>query len=208
MFTFNFTLKIIPMRSFSLFLCCCFCILSLSAQTEKKDHFHVPAPIKFNSGQYYLSDSYHPETYYYKQEYLPKGEHADKFNTMVTIDVLIGNLTVKDAIMQKISEIEAMKKSDPVARYETFEHPESGEYMLDFMLSQSEGEMATLVEWNVYRYTTYTDKAGQKGVLLFAYTRRGYGDGIKSFFENLKANRMTMINMLGAYKLPVIQVSK
>jgi hypothetical protein len=181
-------------------------VTSLHGQGNKKDYYHVPQPIKFDNKQYYLSDSYHPQDNYYKQEYIPKGETADRFNTMVTIDVLIGNQSVKDMVTQKVAELETVQKTNPVVHYKVYEHPEKGEYILDFVLSEGEPNIS-VVEWNTYRYTSYKDKSGKKGVMLFAYSWRGYDSEVKSFFEKLKTKRMDYVNMIGAYTLPVIQLS-
>jgi len=181
------------------------CSLLAGAQ-GKKDYYHIPLPIKINSQQYFLSDSYHPQDNYYKQEYIPKGENADKFNSMVTVDVLTGAQSMKDIVTQKAAEIENIKATDPVAHYELFEQSEKGEYMLDFLLSSS-NEGSLFVEWNVYRYTTYTDKAGKKGVLLFANSWRAYGDDVNKFLTDLKTKRMPVINMMGAYKIPAVQLN-
>jgi len=122
---------------------------SLFAQ-GKKDYIHMPGPVKFENALYYLSDSYHPEAYYYKQEYIPKGETADKFNSMITIDVLIADVSVKDVVTQKVSELEEMKKTNPVVNYKVYEQTDKGEYMLDFLISQNADGNVQIVEWNLY----------------------------------------------------------
>lgn len=182
-------------------------VQSATGQGNKIDRFHIPMPIKFENSSYYLSDSYHPESYYYKQEYIPKGESADHFNSMVTIDVVIADVSVKDVVDQKINEIQAMQKTDPIVKYELMEHPEKGEYMLDFLMSQTVDGRVLIVEWNLYRYKVYTTKSGKKGVLLFAYSLRGYEGKTKDFLISLKTKRPQIDKSMGEYKLPDFQIS-
>ena len=183
-------------------------VLSVHGQGNKNEYYNIVLPIKFDNKQYYLSDSYHPQDNYYKQEYIQKGESADKFSTMIIIDILIGNQSAKEMAMQKVAEIEKIKKMNPVVRYELYENPKIDEYMLDFLLSVSEGDRISIVEWNVYRYTPYTDKSGKKGIMLFAYSWRGYGNDVTSFFNSLKKERTNYVNMISGYQLPVIQLNK
>ncbi len=180
---------------------------SLFAQ-GKKDYLHVPGPLKFENTFYFLSDSYHPEEYYYKQEYIPKGESADKFISMITIDVLTVDMTVKDVVTKKIEEIKEMQKTDPIVKYELYEQSEKGEYMLDFLLSQTVNGHVQIIEWNLYRYKLYSDQNGKKGVILYAYTMRGYESKTKEFLTKLKENRKKFDDAFGVYKIPAIQINK
>ena len=180
--------------------------LSAYGQGNAKDYFHVP-PITFEKKAYFLSDAYHPQDIYYKQEYIPKGETADQFNSMVTIDLLTADIAVKDMVAKKVGELEELKKNDPVAKYQLIENSEKGEYILDFLVTQTVGDKVGIVEWNVYRYKAYTYAPGKTGVLLFAYTKRGYGDGITKFFSTLKTDRAEITEHMTAYKLPDIKLS-
>ncbi len=62
------------------------------AQTAKsaKDYLHIPGPIAFENHAYNLSWSAHPAANFYKQEYIANGDQADKFKSMVLIDVVTG----------------------------------------------------------------------------------------------------------------------
>ena len=68
-----------------------------------------------------------------------------------------------------------MKATNPLVNYEMFQ--KNGEYLLDFLLSANaaDGKTVDIVERNVYRYKTFTDKSGKKGILLFAVSVRSYG---------------------------------
>ena len=82
--------------------------------------------------------------------------------------------------------------------------------MIDFLLSEDEpdGNHLKLVERNLYRYQQFTDKSGQKGILLFATSIRSYGHDIYSFFADLKKHRTDMIVKVGDFAIPTITITK
>lgn len=138
---------------------------------------------------------------YYKQEYIRAKDSLDKFNKMITIDILISDLAAKDVVSKKIKEIEALKSKDPIANYQVIENEQTGEFLLDFLMSND-----NLYEWNAYRYKTLTTNKG-KAVLLFAYTFRSFEGAelnLDNFFPYLKKNRTTLIEKVAAYTLPAI----
>ena len=178
------------------------------SQDNVKNYYHIPETLTFDSLQYKLAASYHPNDVYYKQEYIPAGEVADHFNKMIVIDFVVTDLLVKDMLERKVEELTERKKTDPVVNYEVMENAAKGEYILDFILSDGQGNKLNIVERNVYRYKSYTDKVGHKGVLLFGISQRGYGNGITSFFNRLKISRTDDINKTGAYTVPDIEIDK
>jgi hypothetical protein len=179
-------------------------------QTTKTvtDYLGLTKPISFDNVSYNLVWTTHPTDNYYKQEYLAEDDTLEKFKKLVTVDVLVGKIKLKDVVASKIAELEKMKATNPVVNYQTFE--KGGEVMLDFLLSQNtpDGKYLSIVERNVYRYKTVTDKTGQKAVLLFAVSDRVYGDDIDKFFSNLKENRFDLINAVGAFDIPEITITK
>jgi hypothetical protein len=166
-----------------------------------KEYLSVPGPVEFNKTMYSLSWSSHPNNAYYKQEYLPSGEKSETFSKMMMIEAFAGELTPKDAMMNKVSELDERKKTDPVTNYQFIENRATGEYILDFVISSND-----IVEWNAYRYTTLKDKAAGKGIVLFAYSRRAYGKATTGFLKALKAERVKDINTLANYKIPEIKI--
>ena len=186
-----------------------FLTTSSFAQTAKpRDYLGVPGPVVFNKISYNLAWTSHPSDNYYKAEYLSKGDTLEHFQKLVMLDLIVGKMSVKDVVAIKIAELKKLKEANPVINYETFE--KNGEIMLDFLMSENtaDGKYLSIVERNVYRYKTVTDKNGQQGVLLFAVSERDYGDDIDQFFPNLKAHRFDLINAVGAFKLPEIVVAK
>jgi hypothetical protein len=179
--------------------------LSLNAQDKVNDYLSIPGPIKIDNKIYNLAWSSHPNENYYKQEYLGKSEKIEKYNSLIMIDFVKGDFKIEDVIDQKVSELEKIKQSNPIVNYKTYEN--NGEYILDFILTENskDGEVILIAERNVYRYRLIAD-GKNKGVLLFGVSERGYKENIENFFTNLKDNSSKLIEAVGNYELPNIEL--
>ena len=171
-----------------------------------KDYFAVPGPLEFNKVAYQLAWSSHPNATYYKQEYLPAGEKTERYSNMLLLEVATGEFSLQQVVKAKTAELDQRKKSDPVTNYSLIQNPNTGEYMLDFVLSQGEGANS-IVEWNVYRYAKLKDKSGKQGVQLMAYSRRAYGTAGTAFLQQLKTTRPTDIKTMAVYKMPELKLA-
>jgi hypothetical protein len=171
-----------------------------------KDYFNIPG-LAFSKINYNLSWSAHPSDNYYKQEYLSANEKSETFTKMMMIEAVTGDISLPNAVKAKINELEQRKKTDPLANYQVIQNPATGEYILDFIMSQSAGGKTAVAEWNAYRYMQLINTAGKKGILLFAYSRRSYGDAVPGFLKALKTERLNDINVLSAYKMPAIKIT-
>lgn len=178
---------------------------SLHAQNTTIDYLSIPGPIKMDNKTYNLVWSSHPNENYYKQEYLSSNEKIEKYNTLALIEFVKGDFDLKDIVDQKVSELEKMKQSNPVVNYKTYEN--KGEYIVDFLMSENskDGKEILIAERNIYRYKVITVN-GSKGVLLFAISERGYKENMDQFFNNLKNNSTHLIEVVGNYKLPDVQL--
>ena len=181
------------------------------AQIKKPatDFVGVQGPILFDSKSYYLNWSSHPTANFYKQEYLVKGDKEGKYKTMILIDAITDRQQLKDIVNAKVAELKKMKESNPIINYEIIQNPQTGEYMLDFLLTANETDGSiNIIERNVYRYKTFTDKAGNKTVMLFGVSTRAYGaTAANQFLVILKANRKALINKVSQFKIPDLNIS-
>jgi len=197
------------MRFFAVVLFAVSSGFALLAQPDKpvKEYLGVTGPVVFDTKSYNLNWSSHPADNYYKQEYLVKGENADKFKSMMMMEVLIGNNNLKDIVAAKIAELKKIKETNPVAQYESFNNTSTGEYMIDFLLTANDanGEISVM-ERNVYRYKTITDKAGKKAILLFAMSTRSYGREVDGFLASLKTTKSDLVNKVAKFNIPAIKV--
>ncbi len=177
------------------------------ANKAATDYLTVPGPISFEQKVFNLNWSSHPSANFYKQEYIPKGESANEYKTMLLLDVLTGGTTVKDAVANKLAELKQMKAVNPMVKYSVINNPGTGEYLLDFVLTaNAPNGTVNIAERNVYRYKSFANKAGQKGVVLFGVSTRGYGAGIAAFFASLKSNQNDLVKKVTAFKVPEITI--
>jgi cobalamin-dependent methionine synthase I len=176
--------------------------------TAVKDYLGVPGPVIIGGASYNISWSSHPAANYYKQEYILKGDDVNRFSKMMMLEAVVSeSIKPQDALAGKVAELKERKKTDVFVNYQTLANTAKGEYMLDFLLSDGPAAAPNVVEWNVYRYKSFTDKNGHKGLVLFAISMRAYGDKIKPFLASLKDTRTKTINTIAGYEVPPITIA-
>jgi hypothetical protein len=163
------------------------------------EYLGVNGPFKIGDYTFHLRWSSHPAENYYKQEYVPSIYDLEKYIQMVMVEVAIGKMKPKDAMEDKIKEIESRKATDKLATYTASTDPKTGDPILEFTLSENYPGDGAIAEWNLYRYVPYTGPDGKKGLLLFAFSRRGYGVKADPFLgevsrdsQKFKANFMVL----------------
>src|SRR4030095_2262272 len=159
-----------------------------STNTNVHDYFNVPGPIRFNNQDFLLSWSSNPSPNYFKHEYIPQGTDPEKYNEMIMLELLLGDVNMDAIVEGKINELNARKATDPMVKYESTTDSKSGEKHFSFLLSAGD-EANKVLEWNFYRYLPYKAPSGKKGVSLFAYSKRAYGADTKNFMDDLFKNR-------------------
>jgi len=171
------------------------------------DFLSIGEQIEFNGEKYNLEWSSNPSTNYYKQEYLRENDNnLNKYNKMMIIEAIKGDLTVDQAAGVKIQDLENLKKKNPVVNYLRFDNEKTKETMIDFVVSDG----AYIYEWNVYRYQQQKNKK-DKYMVLYAYSYRDSlndNNDLKKFFEHIKENRKDIINKVGNLKLPKVKTEK
>ncbi|UXN72659.1 hypothetical protein N8D56_15590 [Devosia sp. A8/3-2] len=169
-----------------------------SAQT---DAIGAPGPIIFENVEFAPARTSHPDETYFKQEYVPAGQTVEQFEDMFMIDVLTNGTTPAAAAAAMVQSLDRRKGSDPVINYDIIRNEQTGEIILDFLLSDSSsGTM--IVEWNAYRYAPL-----ENGTVLYAISRRGYGeDGAGALLAGLKERRQSAINTLAQMDVPEISL--
>ena len=188
----------------SIFAILLFITPMVHAQTKATDYIGLPGPIVFSGVSYSLSWSSHPNATFYKQEYLAKGENPDRYKTMLMFDAVTG-VKIEDAVGTKINELKQMKQTNPIVNYKVLKN--NGEFILDFILSQNGANgKSEIVERNVYRYKTVTDKGGKKAVLLFGVSTRSYGSEVDRFLRDLKVTSSDLVNKVAAFTMPAVSL--
>jgi hypothetical protein len=178
------------------------CSMTPAQAQDVTDYLGVPGPITVGDTDYVLAWSSNPQPGYYKQEYLPEGAIADSYESMVMVEFLVTDAAITDVVGAQASMVEQRKGSDPVANYAVFDHPENGEYLLDFLLSAKDENGEFILEWNGYRYVE-GELEGKRGSMLFAISERAYGDAAsEAFLRNLRDFKAQHLLELTQAELP------
>lgn len=168
------------------------------------DYLNTGNEIIFENEKYNLVWSSNPSPNYYKQEYLSSKDSLEKFKKLILIEAIVGKTDPKSAADIKVAELKKLKQIDPMVNFDLFE--KNGEIMLDFIVSNKIPD-SEVIERNVYRYKTFTDKNSKEGVLLFGVCERAYGNDITNFLTELKAKRFDVPNAAGSFQIPQITIS-
>ncbi len=180
-------------RIISLVLAMC----SLTCMAQVTDYLKIGNTIKFNKENYTLGWSSHPNDGYYIQEYFPKGEKPETFKKMFTINVLVAEgITPQLAAQAKCTELDNRKKTDNCCHYKKYENKKSGEYMIDFLVSNGEkGKEPTVVEFNLYRYKAIKVN-GKNAIQLSFYSQRAYNADVYNLLSKLVDIRTDVLSKM------------
>lgn len=182
-------------------------LLSLyTIHVDVTDRIGIKGPLSFGNTQLELAWSSKPNTDYYIQEYIPKGEEVERFNQMLTIYVLTKNVSPESELQQKVNWLIERKKSDAICNYQVSTSPDGKEFILDFLVGEHKDGKMTIVEFNVYRYKII-ELQGHNALLVSAYSKRSYGANITPFLTNLGADRNTCLNEMISFKLPNLNIA-
>jgi hypothetical protein len=181
-------------------------VLSLSTiLTDVTDRLGIRGPLTFGNSQLELAWSDKPNKNYYIKEYIPKGEQVESFNQMLTIYLLTKDVSAESELHQKVNWLIERKKSDAICNYQISKSPDGKEFILDFLVGKSKDGKMTIVEFNVYRYKNI-EIEGQNALLVSAYSKRGYGNGITPFLSTLRADRNLYLNEMISFSLPSLKI--
>ena len=194
------------------------CLLSLLAlsrcshgQTQKEtvNFLGIRGPITVQKEVYQLVWSSHPDASLYKHEYLAAGDRFPNYRSMVTIDFVLTESTVDQAVATKIRQLEGLKTTNPVVNYEVIGNKTTGDRIIDCLIGQTAAdERNSLMERDVFRYKAIKLKSGQRGILLFAFSVRKYGDAIKPFLIKMKADKPLLVSEVAKLPMPEINLAK
>jgi hypothetical protein len=181
-------------------------LLSFTSSDKVEERLGVKGPLTFNDTKFNLIWSDKPSDIYYIQEYLPDGEKVESFNEMLTIHFFDVDVKLENVVQQKIQELLTRKKTDPVCNYQVTESPDGKEFIVDFLLGESKGDKMSIVEFNIYRYKQIEFGRKGKGIIVYAYSKRSYGDSITSFFQTLGGERVKYLNEMISAEVPRVEL--
>lgn len=176
-------------------------------QKPAVNYLGIPGPLVFRGKNYQLTWSAHPDATLYKQEYLAAGDALPNYKSMITIDFVVSEATVDDAVRAKLRDLDQLKKTLNV-NFEVISDPTTGEKIVDCLLGQTAAdETKSIYEHDVYRFKAVTAKSGQKGIVLYALSTRAYGKDITPFLTKLKKERKGIVSDVAKVTLPEIAVT-
>jgi len=162
---------------------------------EVTDYLGVPGPIAFDGQDYALAWSSQPSPDYTKQEYVPEGQSPESFESMIMVEFLAADMGPLDMAKAQVDTLNARKATDPLVNMDLIQNEQTGEVLLDFIVSSKDGAGEYIVEWNAYRYANVENADGKQGGMLFAISHRAYGNAASEAF----------LGGLGDFKGPKIQ---
>ncbi|WP_338648150.1 hypothetical protein V5J73_05425 [Flavobacterium sp. KS-LB2] len=170
------------------------------------DRIGVPGPLIFNSKDFNFSWSDKPNETYYIQEYFPKKQSAENYKEMLTIHLFVTDLTLNDAVDQKIEELNIRKQTDITCNYKANYSPDKKEIIVDFVLSDMKNNIINTAEFNIYRYKQIDLDNNKKGILIFAYTKRNDKNSVDYFFNNLGDIRKKSLKTMISIEMPKVKI--
>jgi hypothetical protein len=188
-------------------------LISLSGYGQEKkstvNYLGIQGPIVVEKTPYRLAWSSHPDASLYKQEYLATGDGFPTYKSMVTVDFVVTEASIDQAVAVKMRELETMKRTYPIVQVQVFNQAATGETMIDCLIGNSAGdERSNILERNVYRYKQVKAKSGQRGILLFAVSVRKYGNAITPFLTKLKSEKPLLVNEVAKFTMPEVNLTK
>ena len=184
-------------------------LASVANAAEAIDRLGIPGPLNFSGTAYRLAWSSHPTATYYKQEYLPTGQASSRYRTMLVIEVIESGTDVATALAAQVRSLNQRKGKDPLLNLAIIQNRQTGEALLDFIISAKDSRGVAIAEWNAYRYAPRKSADGRNGVMLVAVSHRAYGDAdIREFLGKLKSFRPDEINRLAQHPLPTARLSR
>lgn len=174
-------------------------LIAPAGAQDATDRLGVPGPIAFDGADYALAWSSNPSPGYFKQEYVPAGQTVEEYRSMVLVEAAAG-IDVRTALAAQVQMLEQRKASDPLVNMDVIMNEQTGEAILDFIISAADQQGEYIAEWNAYRYAPLADG---RGAMLLAVSYRAYGnDEVRAFLGELREVRGQRINLVAQQALP------
>jgi len=181
-------------------------VASPRAQAQVGTDQPPPKSLMFSDTAYQLVYQANPMPGYTQSAYLPQGEKLPYYHTMLMSEWLVTGVSLEDAVDAQIDTIETRRDNgDLTVNYALIENEDTGEYLLDFVMSSTDAKVGHIVEWNAYRYIPFVDADEEEGVQIYGYSARGYGaDGGREFLLGLDERRAQILQTLTEAKVPTL----
>ncbi len=177
-------------------------------QKEPLDKVGVKGPIIFNNARFHLTKSEKTNMDYFVQKYMPMYQTLERFYEFITVNVLIRNLSLEDAVKQKAGELNKRMETDKVCNYSITKGTDGRESVVDYVLSTENNGELTDVEFTISRYKEIELQDHTKAILIYSYTKAAKGRDIIDFFTNLPKDRKKFLDLVNLQELPKIRIKE
>lgn len=174
-----------------------------NGQVDPTERLGVKGPLTVGKTEFNLVWTDKPNDKYYVQEYLPAGEKLDSFNEMLTLFVFDAEITLEEAVAQKVQELTLRKKTDATCNYQVNENKDKKEYVVDFIVSETKNNIVETIEFSAYRYKL-VNVGNRNALLVYAYSKRAYGSKGEPFLRSLKNDRLDYLRAVTSTELPAV----
>lgn len=181
---------------------CCFTMMSFTINAII-DYLSTGTELNFNNEKYELAWSSHPNTTYFKQEYLRKSDKLEKYEKMLMVEAIKTTLNPENVSQMKINELANIKKVNPIVNFKQVQVSNQSDKIISFTISGG-----NILEWNVYRYQQ--QQAGNENmIILYAYSYRNYvstKEDVTKFINYVKNNENKMIETITKTNVPKVKI--
>lgn len=172
------------------------------------DILGVKGPILFNNTRFHLTRSEKTNVDYYVQKYSPIYQTLERFNESITINILVRNISLEDAVKQKAGELNKRQETDKVCSYSITKDPDGKESIIDYVLSTEKNGELTTAEFTISRFKEIELTSHTKAILIYSYTKATNGKNIIDFFTNLPTDRIKFLDLINLQELPKIRIKE
>ena len=165
----------------------------------------VKGPIIFDGISYELVWTNTRDGNFYIQEYIPRGQKLETYTQMITLSLLRKETPLSVVTLERMNQLEARKKSHALCQYSLIESPDSKEYILDFITSETDGNGIKTVSFTISRYQEI-EIHNKPALLQLAYTQRATGDGVEGMLRSVAANRAHLVSAMAETAMPTLSL--
>lgn len=122
---------------------------------------------------------------------------------MLSVWVLVEDITAKQYIHNLANNYEERKKTDKSCNYKTY--VKGDECMFDGIISEDDGKFVNAMEFNVYRCKNVVVN-GKSALLVCFYSGQATGDDVDDFLKNLKDFRTKKLEAMIKFQYPSISL--
>jgi len=154
----------------------CFLLLfGFTKAQEAKDILNIPGPLLFDNNEYFLTWSKQNSKILSIQQFNTREENKEVYTTALIFNYFDKDIDIEMAVRQKIENIQNIAKDDKFAAVNMSESPDGSEYIVDYITSNDTNKETPFLEFSIYRFKKYGAQPN-KPLLIFAFTKRYYGD--------------------------------